>query len=235
MAKLQIRRIRQSQPNGEKIWRRSRLAGHCESMFWQPFNKEDGKRFLYGAELFERHTRKPGRPAGALGHVGIEVLRELIRAVDWKTGRLDPSITTLMARLKRSKAAVVEALRRLRAAGFLDWIRRYVPTGRDGFGPQVQQTSNAYRLSLPKAAAKLLGLLAKAPPVAADLAAGSAERARLQKVYALADIPLGGALDRLEALINQRESTRRNESPSGSLFNVAEDKTSGAAATRRPV
>jgi hypothetical protein len=119
-------------------------------------------------------------------------------------------------------------------AGFLDWIRRYVPTGREGFGPQVEQTSNAYRLSLPKLALKLLGLLCKAPPVAADLAAGSAARSAETAEYAFQDSPLGAAVDRLGALISKRESTRRNETATLDLLEVARDKNCGVAAARRP-
>ena len=62
-----------------------------------------------------------------------------------------------MARTKRSKDAVVRALAALRRHGFVDWLRRYIPTGNLGAGPQVQQTSNAYRLALPPAAERLLG------------------------------------------------------------------------------
>jgi hypothetical protein len=67
-----------------------------------------------------------------------------------------------MRKLRRSKDAVVRALQALRAHGFLDWLRRYVPTGQEGRGPQVKQTSNAYRLSMPARAMRLLGRLADA-------------------------------------------------------------------------
>lgn len=234
MAKNTFRQARVRR-TGEKVWRHSRLAGYCEGAFWRPFNKADGRRLLHGAELYERHTRKPGAPAGALGYVALEVLRELVRLVDWRTGRLDPSIETLMARCKRSKAPVVRALKALKLAGFLDWIRRYVATGREGFGPQVQQTSNAYRLTLPKAAERLLGLWGKAPPVSADLAAGAAERTRQNNEFMAQASGLADALSRLGVGIAQRESTRRNESPTRSLFDGADDKMSGAAPGARPV
>jgi hypothetical protein len=73
-----------------------------------------------------------------------------------------------MRRLKRSKDAIVSALKALRAHGFLDWLRRYVPTGNEGRGPQVQQTSNAYRMFLPPTAKRLLGRLFGAPPAPDD-------------------------------------------------------------------
>src|SRR3546814_16618597 len=79
----------------------------------------------------------------------IELLRELYRIVDYKTGRLDPSIGYLMRQLRRSRAAIVHALARLKEHGFLEWIRRTEPTGNVGFGPQVRQITNAYRFCLP--------------------------------------------------------------------------------------
>src|SRR3546814_19650743 len=57
----------------------------------------------------------------------IELLRELYRIVDYKTGRLDPSIGYLMRQLRRSRAAIVHALARLKEHGFLEWIRRTEP------------------------------------------------------------------------------------------------------------
>lgn len=73
-----------------------------------------------------------------------------------------------MDRLGRSRDTIVRALKNLRAHGFIDWLRRYEPTGNEGRGPQVQQTSNAYRLSLPEKARQFLGRFGKAPPPPAD-------------------------------------------------------------------
>ncbi len=131
---------------------------------------------MLAAERLERVGREPGKRNGPLGPVGLEVLRELLRLVDYRTGRLDPAITTLMDRLRRSKDAIVRALANLRAAGFLDWIRRYEPTG-NAEGPQVKQISNAYRLSLPPAAVRLLGAWAKPAPIPDDEAQRRADRA----------------------------------------------------------
>ena len=94
----------------------------------------------------------------------LEVLRELVRLIDYRTGRLEPALTTLMRRVKRSKDAVVRALANLRTHGFLDWLRRWEATGATDGGPPVKQATNAYRLTLPPAAEKLLGHLASPPP-----------------------------------------------------------------------
>jgi hypothetical protein len=46
--------------------------------------------------------------------------------------RLDPSIDWLQRKLRRSRAAIVDALAALRSRGFLDWRRRYERTGEEG-------------------------------------------------------------------------------------------------------
>ena len=139
----------------EPIRRHSRARGRCEAVFWRPFDPRQTPRFMLAAERFERQGRQKGRRSGPLGFVALEVLRDLLRLVDYRTGRLEPSLETLMVRLRRSKDAIVRALANLRAHGFLDWLRRWEPTGATE-GPKVKQATNAYRLVLPPAAARLL-------------------------------------------------------------------------------
>lgn len=209
---------------GAPIRRHSRNAGRCEVGFWRPFSPKDTARYMLAAERFERAERKPGKRSGPLGPVGLEVLRELLRLIDYRTGRLEPSITYLMERLRRSRDAVVRALASLRGAGFLDWLRRWEPTGKAGeAGPQVKQTSNAYRLSLPPAAARLIGWLAKDAPRPVDdearQAGREAERAAMldglplwEQGSAAASGALGAALDKLGLSVAGRESAKQTES-----------------------
>jgi len=76
--------------------------------------------------------------------------------VNYRTGRLEPSIDYLMRKLKRSRDAVMRALARLRQHGFADWLRRFERVERDGPGPRMRQVSNAYRIALPARPAGLL-------------------------------------------------------------------------------
>jgi hypothetical protein len=132
-------------------------------------NNRDARRLishrLQAAEHYELKHKEAGKKNGPLGHVGLEVLRALYRFVDYKTGRLDPAIATICEKIKRSKQAVVDALKRLKEHGFLDWVRRTEATECEGAGPQVRQISNAYGFSLPRcAAAWVRSKLADAPP-----------------------------------------------------------------------
>jgi len=139
------------------VRRQSRARGRCEGVFWRRTNRQDVRTIVLAARRYELAGRQPGARNGPLGGVAIELLELFANLVDFRTGRLEPSIDTLMLKLRRSRDAIVRALKNLRAHGFLDWLRRYQPTGNEGRGPQVQQTSNAYRMSLPDRARQLLG------------------------------------------------------------------------------
>jgi len=146
----------------QPVRRDSRHRGEREDRIWRPLGSttRQARRFmgamLQAAEFYDERNKQPGKHNGPLGSIGLRVLRELFRFADWKTGRLEPAIATICERVRRSRAAVVAALARLKAHGFLDWIRRTEPTDNVGAGPQVRQITNAYGFDiarLPKAAA----------------------------------------------------------------------------------
>lgn len=212
------------------VRRQSRAAGKCEAVFWRRTNCQDVRKIVLSARRYELAGRQPGSRNGPLGGVAIELLELFANLVNFRTGRLDPSIETLMRHLRRSRDAIVRALKALRQHGFLDWLRRYIPTGNQGRGPQVQQTSNAYRLSLPARALRLLGRFGMAPPLPDDHAQVQADRKAVidehrttlaldeLALFDVGDNPLGQALARLGKSIKQRESARQTESPSGSII-----------------
>ncbi len=208
----------------EPVRRHSRLLGQCESVFWQATSRQEVRRIVLAARRYELAGRPAGRRNGPLGHVAIEVLELLGNLVSFRTGRLEPSLDTLTRLLRRSRAAVVRALAALRAHGFLDWLRRYEPTGQtEGCGPRVRQVSNAYRLSLPARAARLLGRLMGAPPLPEDVA--HAQEARAAELgahkaslpldqlalFEAGDSPLGRALASLGRKVQEREFTGEPE------------------------
>lgn len=209
------------------VRRQSRAAGKCEGVFWKRTNRQEVRQIVLAARRYEIACREPGTRNGPLGGVAIEVLDLFANLVNFRTGRLDPSIDFLMLKLRRSRDAIVRALKALRSHGFLDWLRRYVPTGNEGRGPQVQQTSNAYRLSLPARARKFLGRFGMAPPLPDDHVQAKSECAvemeAHRKALSNAELPLfliedenlAATLSRLGAALDakkQRESARRTES-----------------------
>lgn len=211
------------------VRRHSSAAGRCEGVFWRRTSRQDVQKILLAVKRYELAGRQPGSRSGPLGAVAIELVELFANMVDFRTGRLEPSIETLMRQLKRSRDAIVRALKALRAHGFLDWLRRYVPTGNEGAGPQVQQTSNAYRLSLPARALRLLGRLGMAPPPPDDHSHAQEQHAEEIKahqdslpldelpLFTIGDNPLGRALANLGKAMKQRESARQTESPSNFL------------------
>ncbi|MGI2036380.1 helix-turn-helix domain-containing protein [Rhizobium panacihumi] len=159
----------------QPVRRKSHKAGKGEAVFWKKNTTENAKQVLLSARLYERSMKQPGKRTGPLGTIALEILEYFANIVDFKTGRLDPSIDTLQERLCRSRGAIVDALKALRAHGFIDWLRRYIPTHNES-GPQVQQTSNAYKLSIPARAKALLGKYGKAAPAPEDATQRQEER-----------------------------------------------------------
>lgn len=211
-------------PASVPVRRASRRKGRCEAAFWQPVTRHEAKAVLTAAKRFELAERRPGERSGPLGSVAIELLELLVRLVDFRTGRLEPSIQTMMHRLKRSKDAIVRAMRNLRRHGFIDWLRRYEPTRLDGRGPQLRQANNAYRLCLPQTARRLLGLFGMVTPLPDDHShARDAREAETEECLAslpldrwatfiAADDVIGRTLARFARSIEQRESAGQSES-----------------------
>ncbi len=207
------------------VRRGSRLVGTCEGAFWRRTEQAEVRRVVLAARRYELVGRQAGRRRGPLGHVGLEVLELLANLVSYRSGRLEPALQYLMAKLKRSKDAVVRALAALREHGFLDWLRRHEAIELvEGPGPRVRQISNAYRLSLPARAAQLLGHWLSAPPLPDDVAEARENRAAYlaehKATLPLSELPLVEVVnDRLAQVLGElgwavearARSIRRNQ------------------------
>ena len=215
------------------------MAGHCEATFWRPVKRQEARQIVLAARRYEISTKQKGKRNGALGHVALEILDYLTNLVDYRTGRLEPSLDYLMEKLCRSRDAIVRALKALRTHGFIDWLRRFVPTGNEGHGqPKYQQTSNAYRLSMPKRALRYLGRYGKKAPLPDDFTHAQETQAATieayrdslplseQAIFELGDTPLGQSLARLGKLMENRESAKRSESKSKDSFIGKKDRLS---------
>lgn len=158
------------------VRRQSHLAGSCEQTFWSKCSRAEVQQILLAARRYEVAGRQRGQRNGPLGGIALEVLALMANLVRYKSGRLEPSLAYLMTTLKRSKDAIVRALAALRTHGFLDWLRRFTPIESDGAGPQIRQTSNAYRLSLPARAALLLTRWRGRPAMPDDILTSTLDR-----------------------------------------------------------
>ncbi|WP_312531140.1 helix-turn-helix domain-containing protein [Paracoccus sp. (in: a-proteobacteria)] len=158
------------------VRRQSHLVGSCEQGFWSRCSRAEVQQILLAARRYELAGRQRGQRNGPLGAIALEVLALMANLVRYKSGQLEPSLAYLMTTLKRSKDAIVRALAALRAHGFLDWLRRFTPVEGEGKGPQIRQTSNAYRLSLPAAAAVLLTHWLGSPAIPDDLLTAELDR-----------------------------------------------------------
>ncbi len=180
----------------QPVRRNSHYAGRCEKRLWRPMKPLELLCILKAAERMDERERRKGERQGPLGAIGLELLRLLCRTVCFRTGRLDPSYEYLERKLRRSHDAVVRAMARLRAHGFLIWERRCEPTENEGRGPQVRQISNAYALLVPEAAA---ARVSQATPSLPDDHAHAAETAAAELTTMIDALPLG---ERMRARIS---------------------------------
>lgn len=178
--------------SGQPVRRRSGCAGRCEGLFYRRITAREAGQIRLAARKYELVTKQAGARNGALGGIALEVLDYLTRLIG-RDGRLEPSLDFLMRKLRRSRDAIHRALKALRQHGFLDWLRRYVPTGNEGRGVQVQQTSNAYRLSLPERARRLLGRMMGDSPLPDDFAHARAAQ-EAEAAAQIATLPMRGQM-----------------------------------------
>jgi hypothetical protein len=177
-----------------RVRRDSFLKGSCEARFWRPVSKRQMGPAMVAAEGYDRQHKQPGKRNGPLGHVGLEVLRALYRIVCHRSGRLEPSIDYLMGKLRRSRDAIVRALKALKDHGFLDWIRRTEPIPEaEGAGPRIRQVSNAYRLCIPAFARVIVERIIGPAPVPADVVQHFEQR-RAEQAVMVAQLPLREAV-----------------------------------------
>ncbi len=137
-------------PVRSQSWKKGKESG-C---YWRTINEHEARTMMQAARRLES-TRNHGQRCGLLGPVALEILQLFVNMAKACKGRLEPGLNWIALKLKRSKAAVVAALAALRRYGFLEWRRRYEPTGIEGPGPHVKQATNAYRL-IPEMAARIL-------------------------------------------------------------------------------
>ena len=127
------------------VWRDSTT----EPVTWQRMPKKATVKLWHRARDFERRTRQKGQQDGALGRNGLAVLHTLIfDFLNYRTGRLDPAISTIARLAAISARSAARGLAALKAAGVLNWLRRCTASMEDGRFT-LRQESNAYAILPP--------------------------------------------------------------------------------------
>ena len=137
--------------------RRRWRKGSAYAADFRPLDRNQRAAILYLAEALDRRTHQPGRHGGMIGRTGLAVLRALVtRFLDFKTGRLDPSIASIARAANIARSTAQEALDRLELSGILERSRRIArvrmkswnaAAGRFVIADRVVQLTNAYRLN----------------------------------------------------------------------------------------
>jgi hypothetical protein len=219
---------------GQPVRRNSRHKGRCEQGFWTETNRQTLQEIVLGAKRYDKAHKEKGKSCGPLGSIAIEILEYMANLVDFKTGRLEPSIATMMAKLRRSRGAICKALDALERHGFLQRMRRFEPLPNAGKGPQVKQSSNAYRLSLPQRAIAALGRFFRRRPTE-DKAEADLQTLRMEAEDAIRQfgrdaIELLAKVNSIQGrkaamylkLVPQRESTAQTEPDTKDLIDRAD-------------
>lgn len=166
--------------SGVRVRKGSRPVGRA----LQPtFGTKDAYRISVALDQYARTLRRPGQRSGAPGTLSqgaIRLGKLLAELAARNRGRLWPTADWLARQLGVARKSVHAWKAQLAEHGFLQWERRYIRTGLPGRpGPQVQQTSNRYHLSLPRRAADLLDHVFRLERTAEARAEGETEIQRL--------------------------------------------------------
>ena len=138
------RREETTKPN-----RRQRRGATLEPVAFRPLDRNQRSRIMFLAERLDAKTHEPRWHGGCLKRTALQVLRILLFHFHHvKTGRLDPSLQAIARKAGVARSTVVEALKRLVAAGIVEIIRRAHWISDYGRKRCVQWT-NAYRLNVP--------------------------------------------------------------------------------------
>lgn len=223
---------------GQPVWRNSYYEGAIEDRVYRPLmggNKRNAKRLiaavLRAARELEKKTRRerqeatPGARNGILGQVGLDVLDAMYnRFLDYKSGRLEPSIEAIASVTGYAYSAVHSALVRLRDCGFLHWVRRSRKTDNAGeAGPQVEQIPNAYAMLIPDTIKPMIRHIMTDAPLPdcerarreqhatefKEMIASISARQFVRDIIGTGDKALSASLDRLAALLDKREEQER--------------------------
>lgn len=178
---------------------------------WRAVSRKEANRWIFALKVYRSKLRQPGQRWGAAGTISAGAIGfyELLCNMAVKnSGRIEPSAEWLATALNVPIKVIHAWKGQLKAHGFLDWMRRYVETGRDGHrGPQVQQTTNAYRLGAPPEAMAAADKLQPPPPPDAEQRA----KDRREEVWRMENPAAASALDTWLPAIEARDRRLRSD------------------------
>ena len=157
-------------------------AGTFENQFWGRHAKGDTNRIVQHAQVARAEARRRRQEAKETGIVpsdqeramaqltnnALAVLRALADYARNCRGRVYPSYDTIASIAGVAKRTIARVLNALESAGLVVRRRRYVRIAAKGPGPRVRQTSNAYRIAMPKWIAPLIPRWLIPAPKSAD-------------------------------------------------------------------
>ncbi len=197
-------------PSGARLY-------HSGSTFEPPrrrkLPREIKAKILYLAEALDRRTRQPRQHGGLLKRTGLAVLRALMNEFyNHRTGECYPSYDTLAEAAGCCRETVRQALKALKATGFIEIVRRKAVATFVSVVHRIKfdcavQTSNSYVFNFP------LGHRAEHGDLALPLFQPREAEARFQDETSLhskttIDPELAAALDSYERAREEQESER---------------------------
>ncbi|MFT8555374.1 MAG: helix-turn-helix domain-containing protein [Zymomonas mobilis] len=193
----------------DPVHRDSYDVGEREKSVWKPVNPNEIGAYLEAVEQYSIKTK-------SISDKAVRLLKMLFRMVDFKTGRLEPTLDTICEWAGYSRATVVRLLKQLQENNFIRWIRRSIKIKTDGAGPRRKQTSNAYGFLSPKSwpeiARKVFERVMRRrnAPVSADLAhAQEADKAETEAM--IESQPNDGWVKEIFAQKRAQQSTSSDE------------------------
>lgn len=218
---------------GAPVLRDSVEAGSFEEQFFTVPAKGETDRLLRMARAaldagrrLKRAVRVDGRDLSvaeraiaAMTAGAVRVYEELLTLARLNRGRVYPSYDHLASATALGRATIARALHILENAGFLVRQRRFQRVAGDGPGPRYEQTSNAYRPTLPQRLLAHLPRWLRPAPLPDDVVHEAALRGEEQAAMRagltcreLAEVTVGGALGKVLAKLGARIDGKERES-----------------------
>ncbi len=129
---------------------------------------EHGRRAAVEARREKRELTPFEQLCAGITNSTIRVYEALLRMEKRFRGRVYPSYELIAEWAVVSRATVHRALEALEAIGLLARLRRYITTKSETVGARSEQTSNAYRMELPKILRDLIERRFRPAPIPED-------------------------------------------------------------------